>query len=278
MATIRPVSTAILHHTSKHTPRLQQFQASYLTSNPTLRPTNHDRHHNTQQRRTFLSGNSNPFSSSPQVLKASRTLHYPRRIIYEVIADVASYSNFIPYCQSSSVTKYSSPTAADGKKYPEEAKLVIGFNGDVSEEFWSRVYCVPDTTVEAVSGAYSETSLTAGEIEHHSRRPAPEDDKSRNATILSHLRTRWILRPFPYKPPPTAALDAGTAHKNHDETSHLSGQEKVDVSLKIEYQFANPMYAALSAAAAPRVADKMIEAFEKRVRAVIDGPSHAHTR
>ena len=34
------------------------------------------------------------------------------------------------------------------------------------------------------------------------------------------------------------------------------------------------MYAALSAAAAPKIADKMIEAFEKRVRSVIEGPGY----
>ena len=60
---------------------------------------------------------------------------------------------------------------------------------------------------------------------------------------------------------------------NHHETSPVPGQEKTEVSLSIEYQFANPMYAALSSAAAPKVAEKMIEAFEKRVRAVIEGPA-----
>jgi coenzyme Q-binding protein COQ10 len=44
-----------------------------------------------------------------------------------------------------------------------------------------------------------------------------------------------------------------------------------DVNLVIEYQFANPVYAALSAAAAPKVAEKMIEAFENRVKAVAEG-------
>jgi len=43
----------------------------------------------------------------------------------------------------------------------------------------------------------------------------------------------------------------------------------------VEFQFANPVYAALSSAAAPRVAEKMIDAFEKRVKAVMEGPGHA---
>ena len=60
---------------------------------------------------------------------------------------------------------------------------------------------------------------------------------------------------------------------NHHETSPVPGQEKTEVSLSIEYEFANPMYAALSSAAAPRVTEKMIEAFEKRVKAVVEGPA-----
>lgn len=60
---------------------------------------------------------------------------------------------------------------------------------------------------------------------------------------------------------------------NHAETSPVPGQEKTEVSLAIEYEFANPMYGALSSAAAPKVAEKMIEAFEKRVKAVVEGPA-----
>jgi coenzyme Q-binding protein COQ10 len=105
--------------------------------------------HQHQQHRTFF---PNPFASEKQTLTASRTLPYKASTIYAAISDVASYSKFLPYCQSSTVTKSSNPAAANNTSYPEEAKLSIGFNSDVSEEFWSRVYCVPDRVVEAVSG------------------------------------------------------------------------------------------------------------------------------
>jgi coenzyme Q-binding protein COQ10 len=81
-----------------------------------------------------------------------------------------------------------------------------------------------------------------------------------------------------YKPPPVAAVDKGSQHKNHEETNPVPGQEKTEVNLTIEYQFANPLYAALSSAAAPKVADKMIEAFENRVKAVLEGPAHARRK
>ncbi|TKA27778.1 hypothetical protein B0A50_04879 [Salinomyces thailandicus] len=218
-------------------------------------------------RRNFV---SNPFAG-PQTLTASRTLQYPSKLIYAVISDVGSYSTFLPWCQGSVVSKTSQP-AADGKTYPEEAKLVVGFNGDVSEEFTSRVYCLPGLVVEAVSGS-AETTLGADEIPHHSARPASvEEDASRKDTVMTHLLTRWTLKPYPYKPPPMSATHPDTTHKNHDETSDLLAQEKTEVNLNIEYQFANPVYGALSSAAAPKVAEKMIEAFEKRVKSVIEGP------
>ena len=45
------------------------------------------------------------------------------------------------------------------------------------------------------------------------------------------------------------------------------------MNLEIEVEFASAMYAALSKAAAPKVASMMIEAFEKRARDVL-GEGH----
>ncbi len=232
-----------------------------------LRQTNHPR----IQRRPFSF--SNPLAPEAQTITATRTLRYPSRAIYEVIADVSSYSAFIPYCRSSVVTKTSAPTKQDGKSYPEEAKLVIGLNDGVSEEFWSRVYCVPYHAVEAVSGS-TNTTLLADDITHHSPRPAEDEDPTRSGNVLSELLTRWTLRPYHYKPPPTSAMSKETTHKNHEETSAIHGQEKTEVTLTVQVRFANPVYAALSQAAVPRVAEKMIEAFERRVKAVVEGPAN----
>lgn len=216
-----------------------------------------------EQRRHFL---PNPFSK-PQTLSASRTLPYPSKVIYEVITDVASYKHFIPYCIDSEVLKYSNP-AEDGKRYPEEAKLLIGFNGDVSESFWSRVYCVPERIVETVGGS-TETSLPEDQIKHHNPRLPASEDPVRKNNVMKHLSTKWTLKPFPFKPAPEHAQNPETSHKNTTDTSKEASQEKTGVSLSIDYEFANPVYAALSAATSSVVADKMIEAFEKRVKAVV---------
>lgn len=210
---------------------LIQSQTRLPYRTPVSLPTQH------QQRRTFF---PNPFASEKQTLTASRTLSYPTSVIYDTISDVSSYSTFIPYCQSSEVTKASRP-AANGKSYPEEAKLTIGFNSDVSEAFWSRIYCQPEKVVEAVAGL-SESALSPEEVPHHNPRPLAQQDPTRNEAVLTQLATTWKLTP------------------RNGET---------DVSLAIEYQFANPLYGALSAAAAPKVAEKMIEAFENRVKDVV---------
>ncbi|CAK4015835.1 hypothetical protein DOTSEDRAFT_75040 [Lecanosticta acicola] len=259
MKAFRSVSTAILQP-SIRSPTFT-CRAAYL-ANASIRSTNHER-----QRRTFV---SNPFTQN-QTLTAHRTLRYPASVIYEIVSDVASYKTFLPYCQDSIVTKYSEP-APDGKKYPEEAKLVVGFNDSISEEFTSRVYCVPERIVEAVSGNQVSTLEGSEEIGHHSARPPVDQDPSRKDTVMASLLTRWTLRPYPYKPPPVAATHPDGVHKNHEETNPIPGQEKTEVNLTIEFQFSNPLYAAVSSAAAAKVAEMMIEAFENRVKAVLEGP------
>ncbi|KAK4615883.1 Coenzyme Q-binding protein coq10, mitochondrial [Fulvia fulva] len=238
-------------------------RAAFL-ANTSTRSTNHDRQ---AQHRTFV---SNPFTQN-QILTASRTLPYPSSLIYSIISDVSSYNQFVPYCQRSEVTKWSEP-ASDGKRYPEVAQLVIGFNDSISESFTSRLYCVPERIIEAVSGSSTGTLEKSPDAKHHSPRPSSDQDASRQNTVMSHLLTRWSLRPYPYKPPPTGAVHKEGVHKNHEETSPIPGQERTEVNLVVEYKFANPVYDALASTAANKVAEKMIEAFESRVRMVMEGP------
>lgn len=267
MNSIRPLSSTLLQSCTK-TP--YTCRAASLANASIRPPTNRER----PQRRGFFGapgGSANPFGSN-QTLTAQRTLPFPSTVVYDIISDVASYSQFLPYCRDSTVTKYSEP-AQDGKKYPEEAKLVIGFNEHISEEFTSRVYCVPGKVVEAVSGNM-KSSLSGEEIAHHSARPAPDQDPSRKDTVMAHLLARWSLKPYHYKPPPTSAIHKDDAHKNTAETNPVRSQDKTEVNLAIEFQFSNPMYAAVAGGVAPKIAEKMIEAFEKRVKEVMIGMGH----
>lgn len=226
MKTLRPIASP-LFRTPVVSP-ICSYREAYLA-----RPTNHERHY---QRRNFL---SNPFNG-PQTISATRTLPYPSHLIFDVICDVSAYRHYYPFCKESVVTKTSQP-ATNGKTYPEEAKLVVGFGDTASEEFWSRIYCVPESIVEAVSGN-TQTALPSEEIKHHNARPPARKDPTRRDEMLSHLLTRWTLRPQ---------------------------EQKTEVNLAIELQFTNPVYAALSQTTVPKVAEKMIEAFERRLENVV---------
>ncbi|KAG6018540.1 hypothetical protein E4U41_003791, partial [Claviceps citrina] len=143
--------------------------------------------------------------------------------LYRLIADVDAYSSFVPYCSHSRVTQWSQPDE-HGRAWPTLADLHVGWGG-FNEVFTSRLRCVPDVSVEAVSGD-----------------PASVEAKAASAVFKS-LVTRWHLRPL---------------------ATSASAPPSTEVHLTIKYQFANPLYAAVSAAVSDKVAGLMVEAFEKR--------------
>jgi len=113
--------------------------------------------------------------------------------------------------------------------------MEIGY-GDLREKFRSQIYCAPGRAVEAIGGS-AVTRLAPEDITHHDL--TIEESKLKEDTVLSQLWSRWTVESLAPK--------------------------KTKVALDIEFQFSNPVYAAMSSAVAGRVADIMIEAFEKRV-------------
>ncbi|KAG5979903.1 hypothetical protein E4U43_006805 [Claviceps pusilla] len=171
-------------------------------------------------------------SSAPatQTITAVRTLPYAQQALYKLIADVDAYSTFVPYCSHSRVTQWSRPDQ-HGRSWPTLADLHVGWGG-FNEVFTSQLRCVPDQSVEAVSGD-----------------PASLDAKAASAVFKS-LVTRWHLRPV---------------------LSQQQQRAATEVHLTIKYQFVNPLYAAVSAAVSDKVAGLMIEAFEKRALEQLGG-------
>ncbi|MCJ1399674.1 hypothetical protein MMC11_002876 [Xylographa trunciseda] len=211
-----------------------------------------------RQTRPFV---SNPLTPSPQTLSATRTLPYSASALYALIADIAAYPSFLPYCTAASITSWSAPYPGTSTRYPRSATLTVGFQS-YSEAFHSHVFCLPDRAVEAVSGA-ARTTLQASELPHYQDvDPAPEDKASVENPIFTSLLTRWSLRSFPYKPPPRSG-------KPQVDNAPTESMPRTEVGLHIEVQFASAVYAALSQAAAPKVAGMMVEAFERRAREVL---------
>jgi coenzyme Q-binding protein COQ10 len=187
-----------------------------------------------------------------QSLTAARILPYKSSSLYAIIADVDSYKSFIPYCVDSKVTSWSAPDA-DGRRWPSQADLRVGWGG-FEDQFTSRLFCVPGSVVEALSGE-AVTNLKKSDLAHYaSTVTAPA---TANA-IFTSLRTCWTVVPFPYKPP--------------TDNTPLPATDETEVRLTIDFQFSNPVYAALSKAVAPKLAGVMIEAFEDRARKLLDDP------
>jgi coenzyme Q-binding protein COQ10 len=122
---------------------------------------------------------------------------------------------------------------------------VVGW-GNLTESFTSRVFCIPGKIVESIGGE-TETNLNASDIPHHLEGARDGDKGARGAAngLMTHLKSRWTIEAL--------------------------GEDETEVSLALEFAFANPMYTALSAGAAPKVADIMVKAFEERVQKLLDG-------
>ncbi|KAF6812894.1 cyclase dehydrase family protein [Colletotrichum sojae] len=118
------------------------------------------------------------------------------------------------------------------RRWPTQADLRVGWGG-FEETFTSKLHCVPGKSVEAVSGADVPG--------------ASPGNGGEGGAVFRSLVTKWQLRP----------LTPGTG---------------TEVDLVIRFQFANPLYSAVSAAVSEKVAGVMIQAFEKRVKAVLGRP------
>ncbi|KFX87608.1 hypothetical protein O988_09347 [Pseudogymnoascus sp. VKM F-3808] len=193
-------------------------------------------------RRTFLTLPGSELIT----LKETRILPYESSSIYTLIADVDRYSSFIPYCQESRVTRWSKPDTK-GKRWPEQADLKVGWGG-LEETFTSKLNCVPDTIVEALGG----DAVPAASKQQSLGRLSRESPAIPN-NIFKRLSTRWTVKPLPGRSAP-------------------NGRDLTEVNLAIEFQFSNPLYGSLSKAVAPKLAEVMIEAFEKRAKLLLDSP------
>lgn len=185
----------------------------------------------------------------PQILTAREMLPYAAPKLYDIIADIDRYRHFLPYCTHSHVTHWTSPDANDVRRWPTQADLTAGWGG-LTETYTSRVTCVPARgTVEARSG---EAVLRA--LEEELGGGGKDGMRSRDGSggigggesLFKSLTTRWTVTP-------------------------LNGRQGdwSEIDLSIKYEFANPLYTAVSSAVAGKIAPKMIEAFVGEAKRVL---------
>ncbi|KAI0885256.1 uncharacterized protein GGS22DRAFT_141022 [Annulohypoxylon maeteangense] len=216
-----------------------------LLSTPRPQPQSKHQH----PRRTFLTLPSPP----PQTLTAARRLPYPYLHLYDLIADIDSYVTFLPYCQTSRVTHWTTPSSSSPsatRRWPTRADLTAGWGG-FQETYTSRVFCIPSLgIVEAISGDARTLIPISTLREHGLSDTGPGTRGVSDGGVFKSLVTRWTVSP------------AGG-----EEASGWS-----DVRLSIKYQFANPVYMAVSSAVADKVAPVMVEAFVERARRILGEP------
>ncbi|KAI1261248.1 hypothetical protein F5Y18DRAFT_206755 [Xylariaceae sp. FL1019] len=207
------------------------------------------------QRRTFLSSLLQNLPNSPeatQTLTASRRLPYNHKHLYTLISDIDSYSSFLPYCSSSRVTQWTStPDPIYNRKWPTCADLTAGWGG-LEQTYTSRVHCIPGSVVEALSGDGAKSGIPADVLAAHGLTDELGNGNSGRGVdeegVFKTLVTTWTVAPIKVEG---------------------DRREWSDVHLNIRFQFANPLYGAVSSAVADKVAPFMIEAFVKRARKVL---------
>lgn len=175
-----------------------------------------------------------PFSSpdpdsEPNTYHERKILPYSQRQLYEVVADVDSYSKFLPFCTRSRVlTPRPSRREGDMTPHTVEAELAIGFLA-VEESYVSKVTCTPYEKVEAIG----------------------------SSQLFKELTTTWRMQPAsPSSPHPS--------HGSLKTSPSPSESGPTLLSIDLSYSFANPLYAALASKVFGAVSSQMVEAFEKR--------------
>lgn len=192
-------------------------------------------------------------TSSSQTISASKVLPYSRTELYSVIADISSYPTFLPYCKNAKILEWSRLDRSQ-RRWPARAELKVGW-GAIEEQYVSRVYCIPEQTVEALAGE-AKTNLPSGQIRElyeGINYDTNGEAQSRDGHLFRSLRSTWSLR------------DEGTR----------SGQLTTRVDLKIDFDFQSPIYAAMAGAAIPQIADSVMDAFQARAKTVIEQKSGA---
>ncbi|GAW12655.1 hypothetical protein ANO14919_020250 [Xylariales sp. No.14919] len=222
-----------------------------------------------QQKREFLSSILSSSPAPPQTLTASRRLPYNYVALYNLIADIDSYSAFLPYCSSSRVTSWSAQKDPEfGRHWPIRADLTAGWGG-LEQTYTSRVFCVPGSIVEALSGQGARSGIAPDVLARYGLKDEPSSviastirgGGSEEEGVFKTLVTRWTVTPI------ERATSYGRREEAHPGTSRQP--EWSDVNLNIRFQFANSLYGAVSSAVADKVAPIMIEAFVERAKKIL---------
>jgi len=181
-----------------------------------------------------------PFSqpengSDKQTFHERKILPYNRQQLYDIVADVNAYNQFVPFCIGSRVFPgTSTESKRDASSLPVttvKAELTVGFLA-FKESYVSTVTCVPHESVQAVA--------------------------SSSTPLFKSLETTWRFQPASPESPHASTKDPPSEGQLLDDSSPTL------VSYDIAFAFANPVHTSVSAAFFGQVSKLMIKSFEER--------------
>ncbi|EPS98783.1 hypothetical protein FOMPIDRAFT_1125749 [Fomitopsis schrenkii] len=180
----------------------------------------------------------NGSDSAQQTYNERKILPYQPSQLYNVVTDVDSYPEFLPFCASARVLSRV-PASAD-KPLTMQAEMSVGFLS-LKESYISDVICRPNQSVEVTAAS--------------------------STPLFRTLKTVWQFQPA-NSPHPSSGfpLSGPSSVGTSQETGGDNGPTLV--TLDLAFSFANPVHAAVSSAFFGQVSRVMVKAFEERCLAI----------
>lgn len=126
-------------------------------------------------------------SSAPMSRKEKADIGFSRDEMYQVVADVANYKKFLPWCTNSVVHSTTLGINQDGKPVVKmEATLEIGFPPFYKEQYMSQVTLVSDEQIYARLHQKSKNQLLSDLI--CDWKFEPNEDRARSSKVTFDLK------------------------------------------------------------------------------------------
>lgn len=174
-------------------------------------------------------------------LYATYTLPYAPLPVYNLITDIPSYPQFVPFVTSARVTAWSPRADAHHERHwPAVAALEVAFGDKMRESFSANLVCAPPTHErgEGIVEAFGGEAVPEVMPEHYDEYVA----KVQKGSPLRTVRALWTVKEV---------------------------QEGAQVRLRVEYAFRSQVFEQVGTSMAKKVADQVAEAFQARAKQVL---------
>ncbi|MBW0511146.1 hypothetical protein O181_050861 [Austropuccinia psidii MF-1] len=189
------------------------------------------------------------------VYKETKRLPYTKEQLYNVIADVDAYPQFVPYCTAS--TLFSCKSLGEGATSPASLSQ-INRNKPWIEGGYSGQTFLLESQLSVGFKSFQEHYTSSVECRKWDMVKA----SASNSTLFKHLTSTWT-----FKSPAEISFPQVVLEKNDPSQS-----TSTYISLNLSFAFASPLHAAVGELFWKAVSERMVSAFETRVKSVYGPP------